>query len=49
MKLQKHKLTKRLIFQVWEMSKKSAADWVKMDDLLDILEELENEDEKKPA
>jgi len=39
----KQRLTRNLIFQAWEMSKKTPADWVKMDDLLDLLEELEME------
>ena len=37
--------TRKLIFQAWEMSKKTPADWVKMDDLLDLLEALEQERE----
>lgn len=41
--MKKHKLTRKFIFQAWEMSKKTPADWVKMDDLLDFLEELEKE------
>ena len=38
---------RRLIFQTWEMSRKTAADWVKMDDLLDFLEDLEKEYENE--
>ena len=36
-------MSKQQIFQQWEQSKKTAADWVHMDDLLDILEETEKE------
>lgn len=41
--MKKHRLTRRLIFQTWEMSKKTPADWGKIDDLLDFLDELEKE------
>jgi hypothetical protein len=45
--MNKQRLTRKIIFQAWEMSKKTPADWVKMDDLLDFLEDLEKEYENE--